>query len=99
MVIFYTSIEGLEPTLVCYPYIVINPFSFDEGLRYISICRKHIKSILIDTGVEKLFKYQNLKDYPKWFVNDYVNMIRHLTLRYGSKYEIIYTIPFTLNWC
>jgi len=93
MVIFYTSIEGLEPTLVCYPYIVINPWSFYEGLRYIQICRDKIKSILIDTGVDKLFNYMKLKDYPDWYVRQYVQMIRRIAVMYGKRYEIYYVIP------
>ena len=93
MVIFYTGIEGLEPTLVCYPYIVINPWSFSEGMRYIQICRDKVKSILIDTGVDKLFNYLKLRDYPDWYITQYVQMVRRVAVTYGKHYEVYYVIP------
>jgi len=89
MVIFYTSIEGLEPTLICYPYIVINPWSFSEGLRYVQICKDKVKSVLVDT----VFNYMKLRDYPEWYIQEYVRIVRKLAVMYSNRYEIYYVIP------
>jgi len=93
MVIFYTSVEGIEPAVFCYPYIVVNPWCFYEAVRYIEICRDRVKSILVDTGVDKLFKQLNVRDYPEWYIARYVQMVRTMVARYGNRIEIIYTIP------
>jgi len=93
VVIFYTTVEGLEPRLMCYPYIVCNPWSYSECLQYLSMCRDVVKSIIFDTGVEKLFKRMNLRDYPEWYIKQYVSMVKRIAVQYGRSIEVVYTIP------
>lgn len=96
MVLFYTSIEGIDPKMLCYPYIVVNPWSAEEGIAYVETCIRRgypPRRILIDTGVEKLFAKLRLVDYPEWWIARYVNTVHRFVSRYGRSAEVIYTIP------
>ena len=90
MVRMYVSIGGI---VICYPYITVNPMIEREALNYIKKCRHDIISILVDTGVDTLFKRYNLVDYPEWYIPKYIEFIKAVTARASNDTEVLYTIP------
>ncbi len=72
---FFTNPTGL---LLGLKYIVINPVTENLHLRYIRKNKNFIREILIDTGVDYLFNIYNLKDYPHWWINKYLLLIRRV---------------------
>jgi len=59
MIIFYT----LPPKEVPYPYILINANNPELGIQYIVRHWRHVKSVIIDSGVE-IFRKDGVRDYP-----------------------------------
>lgn len=59
MVRFYT----LPPRRIHYPYILINANRPEVGFSYIYMHHRHIKSVIIDSGIE-IFRDPRVKDYP-----------------------------------
>jgi len=89
MVIFFTK----PPMDIPYPYILGNQFAMDWLLNYIKRHYKHIKLVLLDSGVEKLFKKPNPpKDYPDYYESMWYYNAKRLVQLLG-KDRVIVVIP------
>jgi len=90
MVKVFIPIHGISN--VCVSRVVINPHNRAEDLRYLAKCRECIEEVLIDTGVHKLFHKLNVRDYPPWYITQYVSFVKEVVLRF-SNVRIYYVIP------
>ncbi len=91
---FFTSFDRINIPL---KYIVVNPTTFQRFNTWYREYGYNLKEILLDTGVDTLFKQLNLKDYPQWWINNYINIIGSLNSfakRHGVKvYAVIPDVP------
>ena len=95
---FYTT----PPSDIMYPYVLINPHSFDRTLSYIKYWKRFIRGIILDSGIE-VFRDERIKDYPlggEGWIKKMVRLYGTLKLLFygtktydGSIVEIYATIP------
>ncbi|RLG82834.1 MAG: hypothetical protein DRO39_09125 [Thermoprotei archaeon] len=90
---FFTSVLGFKA--VCFDYAVVNPYgsNYSECVSWLRRCRRHVREVLVDTAVHKLFHDHNLTDYPQWYIHHYVRFIRHVLEVVGSSAKVYYAIP------
>jgi hypothetical protein len=69
-----------------YPYKVIPMFLVIKG-----VFPKDFKHVIVDSGVNRYFKYMRLKEYPEWYLKVYPKVAVRLTKEYGNAVWI--TIP------
>lgn len=74
-----------------YPYILINANSPSKGLRCIRKFRKHIRNVIIDSGIE-IFRNPEVKDYPKNWIYRIV-MIYNRVRRFLPDAQVYATCP------
>ena len=89
MIRFFTNFDGVEYQL---RYVVVNPFNFPAFMSWVRRF-PNVREILLDTGVETFFLRQNLPDYPRWFLKQYIRLIEILNDFYARRYKVIVTVP------
>ncbi|RLG79449.1 MAG: hypothetical protein DRO40_12885 [Thermoprotei archaeon] len=88
---FFTSFDRIEMQL---KYVTLNPFSFRRFLSWI-YRYPDVKEILLDTGVDTLFNHRGLKDYPSWYLSEYLKCVYYLDRIIARKFnvEVFAVIP------
>jgi len=74
-----------------YPYVLINANHPENGLSYVRKFRKHIKSVIIDSGIE-IFRDSKIKDYPKNWIYRII-MLHNRVRRFLQDAEVLATCP------
>jgi len=90
LVVFYT----LPPKEVPYPYILINANNPELGIQYIVRHWRHVKSVIIDSGVE-IFRSPDVKDYPggaRIWIFRLVQLYRRVT-KLAPNAHVVVTCP------
>jgi len=67
-----------------YPYKILPMYLYIKGH-----FPRFFEHIIVDSSVNKFFKYMKLKDYPRWYLEVYPKLAKKLTAKYGDRVWVV----------